>query len=105
MSDTAIKRLEHFVLICDRKHTKKFINLMAENGARGIETVYGKGSANAGAFAKALGLETEEKKAVLTCLISAENAERLIRILKDEHDFHRSNTGFAFCTPVEGLIF
>ncbi len=105
MSAATVKKLEHFVLICDRKSTKKFIDLLTENGARSIDTVYGKGSVKAGAIAEALGLDIEEKKAVISCLISEEKAKDMMEILCDKYKFHKAGTGFAFCTPVEGLVF
>ncbi len=98
-------KLQYYILICDRKKKNKFIELMASYGAVSIENVYGRGSAKAGAFAKALGFDTEEKKVVLSALLKKEKARELTEELCTKYDFQRSNTGVAFSIPVEGLAF
>ncbi len=95
--------LQYYVLICNKKAKKKFIELVASYGGVCIDAMYGKGSAKAGAFAKALGFETEEHKVVISCLIPTEKAYELTEILKTDHDFHKKNTGFAFSIALGGL--
>ncbi len=99
------KHLHYFVLICNQKSTAKFVALLTEQGGRGIDTVYGRGSANAGLLARMFGFETEERKAVLSCLLTEEAAARTVDVLCNEHHFHQSGTGIAFSIPVEGLAF
>ncbi len=100
MSDV---KLQYYTLICDKKRKNKFIEIMASYGAVGIETIYGKGSAKAGAWAKALGFETEEHKVVISALITTEKAVELTDALQTQYDFHKNNTGIAFGIPVESL--
>ncbi len=95
--------LQYYVLICDKKKKKKFIGLAADMGGVCIDTMYGRGSAKAGAFAKALGFETEEHKVVITFLIPTEKAAELTDVLKSDFAFHKKNTGFAFSIPLGGL--
>ncbi len=95
--------LQHYVLICDKKKKKIFLELMTSYGAVCIKTIYGKGSAKAGAFAKTLGFETEEHKAVISGLIPTDKAEALTEILMTKYDFNSRNTGIAFSISVEGL--
>ncbi len=95
---------QYYVLICDKKNKQKFIELVASHGGVSIDTMYGKGSAKAGALAKALGFDVEEQKAVISCLISTANAQVLTEILKSDHDFHRKNTGIAFGIPLGGVL-
>ncbi len=95
--------LQYYILICDKKRKRKFHELMANHGAVCIQIVYGKGSAKAGAFAEALGFDTEEHKVVISGLIPTQNARELTQLLKTEHDFAKKNTGIAFSIGVEGL--
>ncbi len=95
--------VQYYVLICDKKKKKKFIELMASYGAVSIDTIYGRGSAKAGAFAKALGFETEEHKVVISGLIRTPNAMELTQVLKTQYGFQQENTGIAFSIPLGGL--
>ncbi len=95
--------LQYFVLICDKTKKKKFIELVASFGGVSTETVYGRGSVKASAFARALGFESEEHKVIITALMPTEKAEELIRTLKEDYDFKKKNTGIAFSIAVEGL--
>ncbi len=98
-------KLQYLIVICDKKKKNKFIGIMADHGAVGIETVYGRGSAKAGAFTKALGFEPEEHKVMLSALMLADKAHKLIDVLANDYNFSKKNTGFAFTVPVEGLAF
>ncbi len=95
--------LQYYVLICNKKKKKKFIELVASYGGVCIDTMYGKGSAKAGAFAQALGFETEEHKVVISCLIPTEKAIALTESLRTDYDFKSKNTGFAFSISLGGL--
>ncbi len=95
--------LQYYVLICNKKKKKKFIELVASYGGVCIDAMYGKGSAKAGAFAKALGFETEEHKVVISCLIPTPKAQELTEVLKTDFDFQKKNTGFAFSVSLDGL--
>ncbi len=99
----SLSKLQYYVLICDKKMQNKFMSLMTEYNALGIECTYGRGSANAGCLAKAFGFESEEHKVVLSGLIPTQDAIQLTEVLKSKYNFHGSNTGFAFSISVEGL--
>ncbi len=95
--------LQYFVLICDKTKKKKFTELVASFGGVSTETVYGCGSAKASTLARALGLEAEEHKVVITTLMPTEKARALIDTLNNDYDFKGKNTGIAFSIAVEGL--
>ncbi len=95
--------LQYYVLICDKKKKKKFTELVASFGGVCIDTMYGRGSVKAGVFAKALGLETEENKVVISCLLPTLKAEVLTEVLSNDYDFKSKNTGIAFSIPLDGL--
>ncbi len=97
--------VQYYTIICDKKKKKKFMELLGSYGATGIETIYGRGSAKAGAFAKALGFEPEEHKVILSSLLTKQKAIELTAVLRAEYGFDHSNTGIGFGIPVEGLAF
>lgn len=105
MSDVQTTRPQYFVIIAEQKKKDKFLSLLSEHGARGIETVYGHGSMSPSAIAAAFGFEAEQGKVLISCLIKGENAKALIDILCNDYNFKKPNTGIAFGIPVEGLAF
>ncbi|MBQ8407352.1 MAG: hypothetical protein IJY39_00665 [Clostridia bacterium] len=105
MSDSQLMSLQYLVVIAEQKKKNKFLSLLGDHGARGIEVVYGHGSMSPSALAAAFGLEAEQGKVLITCLIKNEDAKELIRILYHDYNFNQPNTGIAFGIPVEGLAF
>lgn len=105
MSDTQSKSLQYFVIIAEQKKKNKFLALLDDFGARGVEVVYGHGSMSPSAIAAAFGFEAEQGKVLISCLLRTENAKKLIDVLYSEYKFNKPNTGIAFGIPVEGLAF
>ena len=105
MPDTQTNSLQCFMIIADQKKKDRFLRLLSEFGAHGIETVYGHGSMSPSALAAAFGLDAEQGKVLITCLLRTENAKRLIETLYRDYKFDKPNTGIAFSIPVEGLAF
>lgn len=105
MSDATTTSLQYFVIIAEQKKKDKFLSLLNEHGARGIQTVYGHGSMNPSAIAAAFGFEAEQGKVLISCLVKSENAKELINILYNDYHFSKPNTGIAFGISVEGLAF
>ena len=97
--------LQYLVIISKTKFKDKFIKLLTENGGKGLTTIYGKGSVNAGVLAQSFGLDNDVKRLVLQCLITTENAKNILQILLKKYNFNKPNTGMAFTIPVEGLMF
>ena len=105
MSDIQTNNLQYFVIIAGKKKKEKFLSLLSEHGARGINTIYGHGSTSPSLIAAAFGFESEQGKVLISCLIKTKTAKELIDILYNEYDFNKPNTGIAFSIPVEGLTF
>ncbi|MBQ9162666.1 MAG: hypothetical protein IJX74_05260 [Clostridia bacterium] len=105
MNDAQTSALQYLVIIAEQKKKNKFLTLLSEHGARGIETVYGHGSMSPSAIAAAFGFEAEQSKVLISCLVKSENARELINVLYTDYNFNKPNTGIAFCIPVEGLAF
>lgn len=97
--------LQYFVIIAEQKKKNKFISLLCDHGAKGIEVVYGHGSMSPSAIAAAFGFEAEQGKVLVSCLLRTEKARELLDILYNDYNFKQPNTGIAFGIPVEGLAF
>ena len=105
MEDKKIERLQNFVVVAKPKLKEKLSSLLIENGACSINTVYGHGSVSKSILAQAFGLDAEQKKVIISCLIKTESAKKIIDILYTEYNFNKPNSGVAFTMPVEGLMF
>ena len=97
--------LQYFVLICNPKQKSEFSTLLNERGVKNITTVSAHGSVTQSVLAKAFGLESTNKKLMLSALIPTEISKELIDILYNEYEFNKPNTGIAYTIPVEGLLF
>lgn len=105
MSDAPMKGLQYLVIIAEQKKKNKFLSLLYDHGARGIETVYGHGSMSPSAIAAAFGFDAEQGKVLITCLVKTDTAKELIKVLYHDYNFNKPNTGIAFSIPIEGLAF
>jgi len=105
MSDAQKKGVQYFVIIAEQKKKDKFLSLLGDYGAHGIEIVYGHGSMSPSAIAAAFGFEAEQGKVLITCLLKTEKAKELLEVLYTDCKFSKPNTGIAFSITVEGLAF
>ena len=105
MRDVYVNGIQYFVIIAEQKKKKKFLSLLGEYEARGVEVVYGHGSMSPRAIAAAFGFEAEQGKVMLTCLLKKDKAEKLMKVLYKEYKFDKPNTGIAFSVSVEGMAF
>lgn len=105
MHDTTIKGLQYLVIITGQKKRSKLFGLLKDYGVHMINTVYGHGSVSPSALAAAFGLDAEQGKVLITCLVPTEKAKELIEVLYKDYRFDQPNTGIAFCVAVEGLAF
>ncbi len=105
MEEKKIELLQNFVIVAKPKLKEKLSALLIENGAHSISTTYGHGSVSKSILAQAFGLDAEQKKVVISCLIKMENAKKIMDVLYNEYKFYKPNTGVAFTIPVEGLMF
>ncbi len=105
MSDIQNNGLQYFIIIAEQKKKNKFLSLLSEHGAHGIQVVYGHGSMSPSAIAAAFGFEAEQSKVLISCLLKNDNAKELLNLLYYDYNFKKPNTGIAFGIPVEGLTF
>ena len=97
--------LQYFVIIGNTKLREKFSALLKENGAHSINTIYGRGSVGKSILAQAFGLDSDQKKVIISSLLPTENAEKVINVLYEEYNFNKANTGIAFSVPIQKLLF
>lgn len=105
MRDIQNNGLQYFVIIAEQKKKQKFLSLLNEYDAYAIDVVYGHGSMSPSAIAAAFGLEAEQGKVLISCLIMTAKAKELMNILYHDYNFKKPNTGIAFSISVEGLAF
>jgi hypothetical protein len=105
MNDIYVNGLQYFVIIAEQKKKKKFLALLDEFGARGMEVVYANGSMSPSAIASAFGFDAQQSKVMITCLLKDEKAKELIEVLYTEYKFNKPNTGIAFSIALEGMAF
>ena len=91
MEEKVINGLQYFVIIGSTKLREKFSSLLIENGAHSINTIYGRGSVGKSILAQAFGLDSDQKKAIISCLIPTENAKKVIDVLYDEYKFNKAD--------------
>ena len=105
MEEKMMNGLQYFVIIGSTKLRDKFCALLIENGAHSLDTIYGRGSIGKSILAQAFGLDSDQKKAIISCLLPTENAKKVIDILYNDYKFKKSNTGIAFSVPIQKLLF
>jgi|GEM_PF-1792187 len=105
MTNAQNNGLQYFVIIAEQKKKNKFLSLLGDYEAYGVQVVYAHGSANPNAFASAFGFEVEQNKVLISCLLKYDKAKELLETLYNEHNFKKPNTGIAFGVSVEGLAF
>lgn len=98
MSENTIEML---VVICTRKNKRPIVAALKKHQAVLFNVVYGHGSAKNNSTLLSLGLDIEDKKAVIFSFIKKENVLSALDTLNNEFSFNEPNTGFAFAIPVE----
>lgn len=95
--------IDFLTLIAGRKHKDEILKFLLDSGCHLIEVIYAKGSVQSGYFKDMLGLVPEEKKIMVTCLVSGNLSSLLLEQLITKFNFDKPNTGIAFIVPVDKL--
>lgn len=93
--------IEMLVVICNRENRQPIIAALKKHNTVLFNVVYGHGSAKNNSTLQALGLDIEDKKAVIFSFINKENVRGALDALINQFSFNEPNTGFAFTIPVE----
>ena len=97
--------IDFFTVIAGRKSKEALLGAITRNGGRLLNVIYGEGSVKAGYLIDAFGLVPEENKVVITCLLLNRKTDEMIKMLAEEFEFDKPNTGIAFAVPVDKLSF
>mgnify|MGYP000849113635 CR=1 FL=1 len=95
--------VEFLTVIAGRKYKDEILKLLVASRCHLINVVYAKGSAQYGYFRDMLGLVPEEKKVMITCLVTSDIAGKILDQLVSEFNFDKPDTGLAYTVPVDKL--
>jgi len=95
--------IDFLTLIANRNDKDELLEFLIESECHLINVVYAKGSLKSGYLKDMLGLVPEEKKVLITCLISSNLSNQLLEQLIIKFNFNKPNTGIAFVIPVNTL--
>ncbi len=105
MENKTLSKLQYFVIIGKPKIKQKLHLLLKEHDAHLLDSIYGHGSVSSNILAQAFGLDSEQKRVIISCLVPSEKIDHLIKILHEKYQFSKPNTGVAFSIPIEGILF
>lgn len=95
--------IDYLTIITARNYKDDVLKLLLNTGCHLIDVVYAKGSVQSGYFKDMLGLVSEEKKVLITCILKSDLTLQLLEQLVINFNFDQPNTGIAFAVPVEKL--
>ena len=95
--------IEFLTIIAARKYEDEILKMLVEEKGHLINVVYAKGSVPSGYFRDMLGLVQEEKKVMITCLVTSDVSAQVFEQLLTKFEFAKPNTGIAFAVPVDML--
>jgi len=105
MSKIKIKGLQYFIIITEQKKKDKYLAILSDFDAHVVDAVYVHGSVSPNVMSSVFGLDVNQGKIMISCLIKTDKAKELIEVLYNKYNFDKPNTGIAFSIPVEGLSF
>ncbi len=95
--------VDFITLIAGRKHKDEILKFLLDSRCHLIDIMYAKGSVQTGYFRDMLGLVPDEKKIMITCLVTTDLSGQLLDQLVVKFNFDKPNTGIAFVVPVGKL--
>lgn len=95
--------VEYLTIIAGRNHKDEILKLLLELKCHLINVVYAKGSVKSGYFKDMMGLVPEEKKVMISCIVTSDISDKLLEQLVSKFHFNQPNTGIAYTIPVDKL--
>lgn len=103
MTNVSAKGIVQLTVIAGKQQKDPLIEAIAQAGGLLMDIAYGRGTVRPNRLMDLFGLISEEKKVFITCLLSAEKADGVFKILLERFNFDKPNTGIAFSVPVEKI--
>jgi len=100
-----LHEIDFFTVIAGRKFKRALLDSISQRGGRIVNILYGKGSVKANYLTDVLGLTPEENKVVITCLLNRKKSPDMFKMLNDDFNFHKPNTGIAFSIRLDKLSY
>ena len=97
--------IEFFTIIAGRNLKEDLCVAVSKQGGRLQNIMYGHGTVTASYVMDAFGFVPEEHKVIITCLLPPKRAVELMRVLVEEFDFNKPNTGIAFSVSLDKMSF
>lgn len=95
--------IDYLTVIVARKYKDDVLKLLLHSGCHLIDMIYAKGSVQSGYFRDMLGLLADEKKIMITCLLTSNLTPRLMEQFVNQLHFDNPNTGIAFVVSIDDL--
>ena len=92
-------------LIAGRTQQDALLSALLEAGVHLINTIYGRGTVHAGYLKNILGLVPEKNKVAITCVLTGDKANAVLKMLTEKFHFDNPNTGIAFTVPIDEVSF
>ncbi|MHC5249607.1 hypothetical protein [Enterococcus sp. LJL120] len=99
------KKISLMTIITGRRKKDRVLTLLTDNRCPIITTSYGQGTVSQNYLEMLLGLTPEEEKTVINCIIRNDQKEKIYQLLISECHFDQPNTGIAFSSPVDNIVF
>jgi hypothetical protein len=101
----ALEKTAFLTIITERKTKDAVLMMLLESDVHIINTVYGKGTADASFLKNTFGLVQDITKVVIICVTAEANAAAVMDLLADRFEFNKPNKGIAFTMPVDNASY
>ncbi len=95
--------VDFLTVVAIRKYKEEIAKMLLDNSCHLIDLVYTKCSVQTGYFKDMLGLVPDEKKVMITCIVTGDKTSKILEQLITKFKFDKPNTGIAFVVPVDKL--
>ena len=92
-------------IVVGRGQKDELLTMLSESGIHLVNIIYGEGAAKGGVLMNILGFVPEKHKVMISCITTYAKSEAVLKLLLEEYDFDKPNTGIAFTIPVDKVSY